>query len=313
MNVSESLQAPVILFRRYVLRPSKWLFTPVALAYVAYIFWRSHEAAWELASHAYFPLILLSWVSLAIAHFLSPLGAWLILRALGSPARYPNLLATHLLRLPARYLPGGVWHTVGRAADIRRMGVETRSVVALVVLENSYAIAWSFILGAALLLAAGEQRPMLHMMLAGVLGALLLALLLVPRIYRLATSTSDRAPGLSSIAECSASFIAIWTFYAVGFAAYYFSLFQSPDFHSATMVAGAYLFSWAVGLVAFFAPQGIGVFESLNAYMLASSNLAAGVLVAFGFRICMLTVDLMLWVAARILCSWFAQNEHKSG
>ena len=92
----------------------------------------------------------------------------------------------------------------------------------------------------------------------------------------------------------------IWAFHAAAFVAYSMALTGANTVSQALHTAGAYLFSWAIGLVAFFAPQGIGVFEVTAAAVYGHSLLPASIAMVAGFRLCMLTVDLSLGLVGHI-------------
>ena len=74
-----------------------------------------------------------------LLHLLSPFMAVVVLNGSGSKVSWSQAFATHASRLPARYVPGGVWHTVGRVMDYHEQGVKPRHLTAFVVLENGLA------------------------------------------------------------------------------------------------------------------------------------------------------------------------------
>ena len=66
-------------------------------------------------------------------------------------------------------------------------------------------------------------------------------------------------------------------------------------------VGATYLFSWGVGYVAIFAPQGIGVFEVVAGKLL-NAPLSLGGMAALmaGFRLVILAADAVVWVLSRL-------------
>ena len=85
-----------------------------------------------------------------LLHALSPVFATVVLNACGSGVTWYQAFQTHAARLPARYVPGGIWHTVGRVVDYREQGVATRHLTAFVVLENGLAAATTLAVGGAI-------------------------------------------------------------------------------------------------------------------------------------------------------------------
>ncbi len=69
--------------------------------------------------------------------------------------------------------------------------------------------------------------------------------------------------------------------------------------------AGAYLFSWGVGFIAIFAPQGIGVFEVVAADLMRSDStfMSVAALLA-GFRLIILAADATVWAALNAFSGW---------
>ena len=67
-------------------------------------------------------------------------------------------------------------------------------------------------------------------------------------------------------------------------------------------MAGVYLFSWGVGFLAVFAPQGIGVFEAVASDLFASpiGFMGFAALIA-GFRVVVMVADFATWGIYRLI------------
>jgi glycosyltransferase 2 family protein len=277
-------------FKHYVWSPSKWVFTPVAIAFVLYFAWQARADMLQLWRTSNKSLLTLAFVPLVLVNILSPCASRAILRSLGTSVEYRTLLSIHLCRLPARYLPGGVWHTFGRAIDLREHGVSRRTVSWMIFVENVLAILVAFVLGGMLLLVAQLEHTKLFFAVATITMIAIAAIAIFP-IFLVRKLVIQRT---SQWAECSLWFAVIWLTYASSFVLYSMALVDTVSVRDSVHTAGAYLFSWAVGLIAFFAPQGVGVFE-VSAATLSPRGLApATVVVAAGFRVCMLITDLLL-------------------
>lgn len=286
---------------RYVWLTSKWLFTPVALLFIAYIVWLSRFDILTLWNASDASILVIACVFLGTAHFFSPLASRQILQTLGIKVDYRALLRTHVCRLPARYLPGGVWHTVGRAVDLHGHGVPRKAIAWMVVLENGVAIGMAFVLGGGILLFSGVHKLSYGwiVMLTTVLALLTLASL--PFLFsRLLPNTAPNM-NIANWSACCGWFGLIWILHAAAYVAYSIALVGGNGVSHALHIGGVYLFSWAIGLVAFFAPQGIGVFEITAAAFSGNALLPAAIAMAAGFRLCMLTVDLGLGLGGRLL------------
>ena len=98
-------------------RVGRWIFGPAALVFLAIAGWQSRDAFSTILDDAN-PVRLLAAIALTgCLHLLSPVVTWRILRELGPDVSYGTLMRIHVHRLPARYLPGGIWHTVSRAVE----------------------------------------------------------------------------------------------------------------------------------------------------------------------------------------------------
>ena len=106
-----------------LIRWAKTLFTPVAIVFLGYFCWQARDTLGELLRQASWPMLLVAILVWTLLHLLTPLTAVAVLNGSGSSVSWRQAFATHASRLPARYMPGGVWHTVGRIMDYRERGV----------------------------------------------------------------------------------------------------------------------------------------------------------------------------------------------
>lgn len=299
-----SLAPSAVNVRSRVLGVLRWLFTPLALAFLvmaAYAARDTLDALLDAADAGRLAAVVLAWACL---HLLAPALAATVLRGLGSRVGYADALRMHVLRLPARYLPGGIWHTVARASDLQAMGVGSAQISALVAIENLIPLAAAITLGSAFAVAAaGASAPLLGLAAAGT--ALVAALpLAVSRLLPKANLP------VATYAKAAAFSVAFWLLAASTFALYWNAFPAVPGVGSLAGLMGAYLLSWAAGFIAVFAPQGIGVFEAVAASMLKGSLPLAGVAVLVaGFRATTLAGDALAY-AAGIAYATCARRRH---
>ncbi len=291
---------PLSRLHSHIWSRSKWIFTPFALLFIGYIVWLSRFEIDRLWNASDGISLLIACLLLGTAHFFSPLASRKILQTLGVKVDYRVLLRTHLCRLPARYLPGGVWHTVGRAADLHDHGVPSAVIAWMVALENVLAIGVAFLLGGALLLFSNTQAMSYGWMVALTTASSLAGLVVLPLFVRRLWPDDARNMNIARWTACCVWFAVIWAFHAAAFVAYTIALVGGNTVAHAMYTGGVYLFSWAIGLVAFFAPQGIGVFEVTTVAFSGQSILPANIAMVAGFRLCMLVVDLFLGVGGRL-------------
>lgn len=287
-------------FRRYIWLPSKLIFTPVALLCIAYIVWLSRLDIVRLWAASNGTLLVIACILLGVANFFSPLASRKILQSLGVNIEYRVLLRIHMLRLPARYLPGGIWHTIGRAVDLHEHGVNRAVIGWMVVLENGLAICMAFLLGWGLLQLSGSKPHSYEGVTSLVAASAFVVLITLPALMRKFGRDIMQNLSVAKWMACCVWFAVIWAFHASAFVAYSIALVGNSTLSEALHTGGVYLFSWGIGLVAFFAPQGIGVFEVTAAAFAEQRLLPAAIAMVAGFRLCMLTVDLCLGLGGRL-------------
>ena len=230
----------------------------------------------------------------SLSHFLAAMATKALFAAKGYPMFFATFLRIHLQRLPAKYLPGGIWHTVGRGADLVQLGITTRTVTQVLLLEQILAIWWAGFIGFILIGCTfdGATRMAAFALAAALLaGAGLLMWLLV----RFKPNAADLAH-VAFMPKVCIAYVIGWCCLAIAFTCYAWvgELTQAPPLR----IAASYLVSWMVGALAFFAPQGMGVFELAMQYaVFPSQPSSAGSLWLIGsYRLVVLSADLIAWL-----------------
>lgn len=282
---------------------AKGVFTPLAVAFFAYFFWLNREtlsAMYGAGELSGFALVVLCWLFL---HLLSPLTTCYALRSQSVKMRYAVALRIHISRLPAKYLPGGVWHAVARAVDYSDSGLDRRQVVSYLILENVLLVMVTLCLGGFFAYRALGQGAIggLILVVAGLAG---LALLLLPRLGHLLPGMQERLDVPPYVASVLAM-IAYWCIAGFSFGLF-LNAFSGLQLETDLLTAsGVYIFSWGVGYLTIFAPQGLGVSELVSALLLGSElELGGLVVLLLGFRLLMAIADILCFVlfqtAARV-------------
>ncbi len=282
---------------RVGLRWAKTLFTPVAFAFLAYFAWQARDDLLDVVSAASLPLLGLAAIVWGLLHLLSPALAVFVLRACGSEVTWWQAFSTHAARLPARYVPGGIWHTVGRVMDYHQRGVQPRHLAAFVLLENGLAAAVTLAVGGAVVFVTRGPDAL------GLIAALasLAAVVALPVIRIVLNARILRPPdhlSLSAYASGIGVMAIFWLGAAIAFLLYLNAFPSSTGGQSQVEMGGIYLFSWGVGFLAIFAPQGLGVFELVASELLKGGIGFMGLAALIGgFRVVVLVADLVVWCA----------------
>lgn len=273
----------------------KRIFAPLALVFIGTTIWNSRINLAALLTECSFYHISAAIFIWILLHFFAPYLFHIVLGACGSSVSYKKAMNIHISRLPAKYLPGGIWHTVARVSDLYDYEVKPRHLATLVFLENTLAVGVTFTFGGLILTCNTQDGIMKYFFLiSAVCGVLLLFLnpILVNRFIlkqtaRLALPQYVVTMGIASL---------LWIAASTAFLFYFSGVMGAQNNESFIVLAGTYMFSWGVGFIAFFAPQGIGVFEAVAAYTMHSDQgFCKIVTVIAGYRLVILVADLTTW------------------
>lgn len=216
------------------------------------------------------------WAALAGAVVLTAAGTvatgliWIaILRRLGVDARRRSVAVFFQAQL-AKYIPGAVWQYAGRAALAQSRGIPIRPVALSLPVELAASL-WAAVAVAPLVL--GDR---------GIAGALALVG---------ATAAAARLLRSSATAAASLPYIGVWLAIGSGFWLTARALVGAPA-RELLVYVGAYTAAWVVGLLAVYAPGGIGVREAvLVALLRGRLGSADALVVATAFRALQTLVD----------------------
>lgn len=283
------------IVKSQVLKFCKLLFTPLAFAFLLYFAWQSRGELANLISNASFLYLGAAALVWGLLHAVSPVFATVVFKGCGSEVSWYQAFQTHAARLPARYLPGGIWHTVGRVVDYREQGVAARHLTVFVVLENGLAAATTLAAGGAIVFTMRGADTLGS--IAAVASAV--AIVALPAMLFVLNSRVLQEPDRLSVAAYAKSLCLVFTFWAGAAAAFllYLNAFSASSAqYSSIEMAGIYLFSWGVGFISIFAPQGIGVFELVASELMNGpiGFMGLAALIA-GFRVVVLVADLVVW------------------
>jgi uncharacterized membrane protein YbhN (UPF0104 family) len=231
-----------------------------------------------------------NWPLLVLALALSGLAmiaygaVWpLTLRALGTEPP-PGLLVCFFAGQLGKYLPGGAWQYVGRAALARRLGVPLQPAASSLLLEAVCSLVAAALM-ASFVLADGAPGVALGVALLA-LG--LAAFPFAARIPFVRRFVAD----LRSIRAVLWSYVAVFGLFGLAFWLTADALYDVPlsDF---LVYSGAYAAAWAAGFVVVFAPGGLGVREAvLVALLRGRLGESEAIVLAATSRIAFTLVDL---------------------
>lgn len=231
------------------------------------------------------------------SHFFAAGAAKALFFANGYSLNYRFFLKIHIQRLPAKYAPGGIWQTIGRGSDLIEQKIPTHIVVKILSLEQLLAIWWAGVLGFFLALLTFSNDVSVFFFI------ILLILLLTPGITTLFFHFTK--PSFALLIKTAQSslvsfyYIGGWCCLAIAFTCY--ALQNGIMQNNPLQIAASYLVSWMLGALAFFAPQGIGVFElAMQRLALDAQGTTESLWLIGSYRLIVLLSDLILWAGHNI-------------
>lgn len=294
---------------RRIVTLAKLVFASLALLAIAYAGWTSRDAIRETYSQAEPHLLLTSiaiWIGL---HGIAPAFTRLGLSTFGHTTSYKEAFFIHNLRLPAKYLPGGIWHTVSKSIDYKNRGATSTQIALYLFLENAMLVVMAITVGCLMLLSIDVIRGQLYTVIFISLVFSALAIISLPLVFHLKIRKAATRFQFGSYWPFCILVAAHWSVAALAFSTYFNAYPESDHMASSLQSAGAYLISWAIGYVSIFAPQGIGVSEAVSALLLKDlGNTGSLIVVIATFRIIVLIGDIGAWAIAIVARNFIARQ-----
>jgi glycosyltransferase 2 family protein len=204
-----------------------------------------------------------------------------LLRRLGTPAGLSWITLFFKSQL-GKYLPGSVWQYAGRVGLARSRGVPVQRALISIVAEVAYSA----------IAAAAVSSLILGWLAAGcVLAALALLLVWAIASGRTLSTRPSVVSALRAGPAALALYLIVWGLYGVAFWTTGRALFGVPGSDLPRYV-GVFALAWLAGLVAIFAPGGIGVREAVIAALLRNKlGEADAIVLAATSRIVLTAID----------------------
>jgi len=207
----------------------------------------------------------------------------------------------------SKYLPGGFWGLVGRAALYRVRGISARGVTLALLLENLWLVAGAFAVGAAfsypalggLLRKYSSVDLALHVPPLAMIAASIVALLVVDAA---AFRFSGSGFSLQRLLQVVVLQCTTWVLLGASFA-----LLAPTGRHEVFLSAiGGYALAFGASLVSVFAPAGLGVREAVVTALLHQAlSIDVVVVMALANRLLSIGADVAFSLAA---LGWHAHS-----
>lgn len=229
--------------------------------------------------------LLLSLLLIATGRALMMLMAYDSLASLGEDVSRKTVLIIVSISDPAKYLPGGIWHFVGRAGYYQAEGISLKTGSQALLRENLWLVVSAGFSGAMFLILAYTQANLWWLC-----GIIIIIWGVVLRLW---------SPALNYhtiVIQVITQFL-MWI--ALGFSFVLISSNSTTDFESNMLVMGAFILSWLLGFVSLFAPSGLGIREAvLVALLLPVMSASDSAVFALIHRILWIGIELIFTLIA---------------
>ena len=278
----------------------KTLFVPLVLVFVGYFAWQSRGLLLHLATDANYLFLSLSVLVSMVTHCISPAFTVLVMREFSNSLTYKEAFMIHAGRLPARYLPGGIWHTVAKAVGYRGKDISPADIGYYLLLEHLIAVCVTLCIGGAIVAANTTISDYRIDFVIGVAIMSGVSLVMLPKLLVMVKIHTQQAISYKSYLHAVVLSVTFWLFAATSFVLFINAFDSVIGDYSMIGAGGVYIFSWGVGFVAIFAPQGIGVTEFVSATLLRPEippeiPLSSFIVLLAGFRVTIFLSDMATW------------------
>lgn len=292
--------------KKKILGIVKWLWLILVLAAAGYYFYQHQDEVINLLKQIDVWRIVLSLILLLIGKAFLVILVQYSVNCEGWYPTYPEILGVYGLSSLGKYLPGGIWHFVGRFGVYKMNGLSAKASTRSMILENIWLLSSALATGVigvflsrfdliANLLNIPDKKWLAITLTIVILALWIIALIIVHKIMQ--KYTSRKIPKVAHVAFIG---LLLWTFIGGSF----FVMFNEFPFSSAPLFIGGYAVSWAVGYIAVFAPGGLGIREAALAFVF--SNIASVELIAV-----YAAMNRIIWVIAEVLFGLFGMSQKK--
>ena len=258
-----------------ILVAGKWLWISAVVAFAAVFVYRKWDEVSGLLEQIPASSLLLAFGSMGVAKIFLTLNMQFTLRYEDVRLPFWEVFRIYNESQIAKYLPGGIWHFVGKAAMLKHRNLDFRRIKNVMFLELIWIVITSLLFGGSLLyFSAGsglltsvlENRiePGLRLLI------LLMLVLIVMLIFRNRVASRLRFWLSQYALHLLLVFNGVFLWTCLGFSFFILCAPYNHDAHlSFSYLAGVFAIAYLIGFVFPLAPAGIGLRESVLVFGLA--------------------------------------------
>ena len=256
----------------------------------------------QIKEHSISPdyfLLALSILVMLLNFILGAIGWHRIMITLGETHPLKTNIKIWTLSSLTRYLPGGIWGYVSRAALCKEHGIKLSVSMIGLYLETCLLFLSALIIGLpAAISITGHSIPLKYLFIAGIVASFLLH----PRIFSLIKYFSGRMrkyiehippPAMPDMIILYIYYLIFLMIYGIGFLFFVAAIIPLTS-DSWLLTASVFPLAFCIGFILFIFPSGIGIRESMiYILMLGIAGPTGSIIIAIGSRIWSILVEVI--------------------
>lgn len=295
--------------KNQILRFLKYLWVLSILIFLSFFIIDNYEKILKIIKEINIYYILSAFTAILIAKILLSASMYYIIKSIGKHLSFVKCLHIYNISQLGKYIPGNIWHFVGKAAAYSKEGFSAKNIKDALIIENLWLVSSAFFYGISLLFIL-EYRFIKNLISNNIA---LIAFIILLAIFGYIISTRILKIDLWNILknkETSIKIILIsffvWTFLGFGFAI----LIISYRLDLLYLSIALYAFAYSMGFITPFAPAGIGIREGVLALALSQYlSIEIIIIVSAANRLIYFFAEIILAVLSQILRTYFSKTD----
>ena len=282
--------------RKDVIHFMKWAWVAAVVIFIAFLVQRRHAEFLEALQQIHVFYLFLSFIFILAAKVVLPLFMQYVVQSIGKSMDFWTCFRIYSITQLGKYMPGNIWHFVGKAAEYKSHNFSLGNVRDALVIENAWLVLSAFVYG--LLLVTVFEFELIKSLFTShsyliifFIALIFLVLLLAKNLLKINFKKilSDYRLNLRIVLLQ----LAVWTLLGLGFAVLAMPFLLQEV--SILMLVGLYAVAFSIGFITPFAPAGVGVREAILALgLLPYVPLEIVIIVSVANRLLYLLVEIIL-------------------
>ncbi len=177
---------------------------------------------------------------------------------------YKQMLPIYATTQLGKYIPGGIWHFVGKFGVYRAKGMSNEQTTKALVVENAWILGSAFSIGISTILLSDNEIMYKTIGIPCQPGLIIAICIALPLVWILLATAIEKVVFqdrkgqiVVSLIKILSAQIMVWMLLGISL----WFLFPELNLETMGLAIGAFSVSWAIGYSTVFAPGGIGIRE----------------------------------------------------